>query len=78
MRLITCRLSLVERSQSEGGRCSLTALRLRVQSSLHLLPSTTGRFRKISGLSLAKQRKRERKRVRKTKKKERRRGSNLS
>lgn len=32
----------------------LTALRLRVQSSLHLLPSTTGLFKKISGLSLAK------------------------
>lgn len=31
----------------------LTALRLRMQSSLHLLPSTTGLFRKISGLSLA-------------------------
>lgn len=31
----------------------LTALRLRIQSSLHLLPSTTGLFRKISGLSLA-------------------------
>lgn len=30
----------------------LTALRFRMQSSLHLLPSTTGRFRKISGLSL--------------------------
>lgn len=33
--------------------CLLTALRLRVQSSLHLLPSTTGLFKKISGLSLA-------------------------
>lgn len=33
---------------------TLTALRLRVQSSLHLLPSTTGLFKKISGLSLAK------------------------
>lgn len=38
----------------------LTALRLRVQSSLHLLPSTTGLFRKISGLSLARPRRRER------------------
>ena len=30
----------------------LTALRFRVQSSRHLFPSTTGLFRKISGLSL--------------------------
>lgn len=39
----------------EGAAHPLTALRLRVQSNLHRLPSTTGRFRKISGLSLAKQ-----------------------
>ncbi|TNN33570.1 hypothetical protein EYF80_056267 [Liparis tanakae] len=35
-----------------GDECLLTALRFRVQSSLHLFPSTTGLLRKISGLSL--------------------------